>query len=316
MYKPIILILYNFAIGTAGLIYGVKLLSRGLESASFKTMEKILAFSSKNVLFSFIIGTLSTAAVQSSTAVTVITVGLVNSNIIKLPQAIGIIYGANIGTTITAQLISFDITFIALPLLLMGVLLKFFIRKSTGKNLSEAIIGFGLMLLGIKILNLGVPYVKQSEFMYKLFTSYGRNPFLAVLIGMITTMLIHSSSAAVGLTIVLFNAGLISLDSAIGLTLGDNIGTCVTAQIASIGTSMSAKRTAWAHTIYNIIGAVSILFVLIPFRKTVEYVTFTIGQDKTRLVANVHTIFNILSAVVFLPITKYYVKFIEWLIPE
>lgn len=312
----IILILYNFISGTACLIFGVKLLSIGLEKASSKAIEKFLSLSTKNILFGFITGTLSTAMIQSSTAVTVITVGLVNSGLMQLPQAMGIIYGANIGTTITAHLISVNLTAFSMPVLILGIILWLFSHKHTSKNLSLSLIGFGFMLIGICILNSGIPYVKQNPLIYRILKTYGQNPFIAVLIGIITTMLLHSSSAAVGLTVVLFNAGLINLDSAIGLMLGDNIGTCMTAQLASIGMSIAAKRVAYAHTMYNVIGSIAVLCVLIPFRTTVEHITFALGHDKIMLVANAHTIFNVLSASVFLPITHYYIKFIEWLLPE
>lgn len=316
MKNPVFIIVFNFIVGTLCLIYGVNSMSSGLEKANVSKMKKILTDFTRNVLSAFTAGILVTALVQSSTAITVITVGFVNSRLMTLSQAVGIIYGANIGTTVTAQLMAFKITKIALPLLILGFLVKMFAKRKSVKNLGMAIMGFGFMFAGINILNSGVPYIKESKFAYDLFKTYGQNPYMGLLIGMITTMLVHSSSATVGLTIVLFNANLISFDAALGLTLGDNIGTCITAQIASLGTSTSARRTAWAHTMYNIIGVLAAMFLLIPFSKLVENITYGIGQDKTRLVANAHTIFNVLSALVFLPITKYYVRFIEWMVPE
>jgi len=143
---------------------------------------------------------------------------------------------------------------------------------------------------------------------------YGKNPYLGMVIGMVATMLVHSSSATIGFTIVLFNSGFISFDAAIGFILGDNIGTCFTTLLVGIGATISAKRTAWAHTLYNIIGSLIALTLLAPFAFLVKSFTSMLGQDSLRLVANAHTLFNILSAIVFLPFTKYYVKFIEWIV--
>ncbi|MCX7711321.1 MAG: Na/Pi symporter [Clostridia bacterium] len=314
--NPLLIILFNFITGTACLMYGVNLMSTGLEKANLKAIKRLLSVWTDKTYKSFIAGTAITALVQSSTAVTVITVGLVDSGLMKLSQAVGIIFGANLGTTITAQLMSFNIGYLSIPVFLLGIAMRLFTRKPFLKSLSLSFIGFGFMFLGITVLNLGVPYIRESEYVFKLFSQYGQNPFIGLLIGMVTTMLVHSSSATVGLTIVLFNSGLIGFESAIGLTLGDNIGTCITAQLASLGTSISARRTAWAHTLYNVIGVIIAVAVFIPFTELVKLITAVLGQDNSRLIANTHTVFNILSAMIFLPVTKYYVKFIESLIKD
>lgn len=314
--NPIWIILYNFIAGTLCLIIGVNLMSSGLEKANLRAIKNALTRLTGKTLYALIVGTVITALVQSSTAATVITVGFVNSGIMKLSQAIGIIYGANIGTTVTAQLMSFRVTYIAYPVLILGFMGQFLFKKSSAKNICRAMMGFGLMFTGISILNSGAPFIKESQIAHDLFCRYGGNPFIGLLIGMFSTMLVHSSSATVGLTIVLFNANLISFEAAIGLTLGDNIGTCITAQVASLGTSIAARRTAWAHTLYNVIGVLSVLLLFIPFLEFVKYITHSLGQDSTRLVANTHTVFNLLSAIVFLPFTKLYIRFIEWVIPE
>lgn len=310
----LLIIIFNFITGTLCLIYGVDMMSKGLEKANTESLKKVLTTFTGSVIPAFFTGTIVTALVQSSTAVTVITVGLVNSGVMKLTQAVGIIYGANIGTTITAQLMAFKLTKLAFPLLIIGAFIRLVSGKQPYKSISEALLGFGFMFLGINILNSGVPFIRESQEAYNLFKEYGRNQYIGLLIGMVTTMLVHSSSATVGLTIVLFNSGLISFEAALGLTLGDNVGTCITAQLASLGTSVSARRTAWAHTLYNVIGVGLAIVFLSPFSHLVKYLTFTLGQDTTRLVANTHTVFNLLSAVLFLPLTKYYVKFIELVI--
>lgn len=315
MNNPVFILLFNFVTGTACLMYGVNEMSTGLEHMNLQKIKSALAKLTGRLIPAVITGTVITALVQSSTAVTVITVSLVNSGLMKLPQAVGIIYGANIGTTVTAQLMSFKVTDLALPVLAAGLLIRMISKRASVKNFGKAVMGFGFMFLGITILNLGVPYIKESSYVYELFKAYGTNPYLGLVLGMATTMLVHSSSATVGLTIVLFNAGLISFEAALGLTLGDNIGTCITAQLASLGSNLQARRAAWSHTFYNVLGVTAAVIFLLPFSGLVQHVTAMLGQDHTRLVANAHTVFNVLSAAVFLPVTKYYVRFITWVIP-
>lgn len=310
-------IAFNLFGGTALLMYGVDFMGGGLEKASGRLMKKILAVLTKNIFIAFFVGTVITMLVQSSTAITVMTVGFVNAGMMNLTQAVGIIYGTNIGTTITAQLMSLKLTYIALPVVAIGFFLMSFAKKESTKNIGQAVMGFGLMFLGLKTLNASLPYIKDSETARQLFLQYGQNPMLGLFVGMITTMLIHSSSATVALTISLFSADLISFQAAIGLTLGDNIGTCVTAQLASLKANTAARRAAWAHTLYNIIGVLVAIIVLKPFTGVIEWITFSLlNEPKAFLVANTHTIFNIISALVFLPITKYYVRFLERIIPD
>ena len=297
------------------LIYGVKLLSRGLEGANTKRLEKFLSLSAGKLILAFITGTVSTALLQSSTAVTVITVSLVDSGLMKLTQAVGIIYGANIGTTVAAQFMSLKLTGFGVPVAIAGSAVMLLSERNTVRNLGMAFAGLGFMLAGINILSTGAPYIKESEIACRLFGKYGKNPYMGLFIGTAATMLVQSSSATVGLAIVLFNAGLISFEAAVGLIMGDNIGTCATAQLASIGAGTAARRTAWAHTMYNILGAAAVMVFLGPFAELVRSITHLIGQDRSKLVANTHAIFNILSAAAFLPVTKYYVMFIEWMVP-
>jgi phosphate:Na+ symporter len=310
-------IIFNLFGGTALLMYGVDFMGGGLEKASGKVMKKILAVLTKNIYVAFFVGTFITMLVQSSTAITVMTVGFVNAGLMNLTQAVGIIYGTNIGTTITAQLMSLKLTHIALPVVAIGFFIMVTARKDSTKNIGQSIMGFGLMFLGLKTLNASLIYIKDSETARQLFLQYGHNPMLGLFVGMIATMLVQSSSATVALTISLFSADLISFQAAIGLTLGDNIGTCATAQLASLKANIAARRAAWAHTLYNIIGVLVALIVLKPFTSVIEWLTFAVlNEPKEFLVANTHTFFNIISALVFLPITKYYVRFLEKIIPE
>ena len=308
--------------GTALLMYGVDKMGTGLEKASGEMMRKILSVLTGKVWSAFLVGTFLTALVQSSTAITVLTIGFVNAGLMKLPQAIGIIYGANIGTTITAQLMAFsfrlELTDIALPVLGVGFAISLLSKNKTPKNFGDAVMGFGMMFLGLRILNSGVPFMQSNETLRFFFLNYASVPWIAILLGVVATAAVHSSAATVGLVMVLGQAGLLDLSSAICVMFGDNIGTCITAQLASVQGNVHARRTAWAHTLYNIIG-VLIAWILLPwFTHIVAVATdyFQPGGDIAVQIANSHTIFNIFSAVVFLPLTKYYVKFLETVIRD
>ncbi len=303
--------------GTALLMYGVEKMGEGLENAAGNFMRKILSVLTGNVFSAFFVGIFATVLVQSSTAITVLTVGFVNAGLMKLSQAIGIIYGANIGTTVTAQLMAFSFHFkltdIALPVLGIGFAISYFSKNTTLKHIGEAMFGFGMMFLGLKILNSGIPFMKDNETMKFFFETYASNPFVGVLLGMMATAMVHSSSATVGLVMVLGQAGLIDINTAIYIMLGDNIGTCITAQLASLTGNINARRTAWAHTLYNTFGVVLAMLIFPLFVSIVVGFTakFTPGGDISVQIANSHTIFNVISALIFLPFTTLYVKFLE-----
>jgi len=306
--------------GTALLMYGVDTMGEGLERASGAMMKKLLSILTGKVWSAFLVGTFLTALVQSSTAITVLTVGFVNAGLMKLPQAIGIIYGANIGTTITAQLMAFSFNFklteVALPVLGIGFTINYFAKNRTIKNFGQALMGFGMMFLGLKILNQGIPFMQQSPTLRYFFETYASIPIIGILLGAVATAMVHSSAATVGLVMILGQAELIDLTSAVAIMLGDNIGTCITAQLASLSGNIHARRTAWAHTLYNIFGVIIVALVLPYFVRLIEITTayFQPNGDIGTQIANSHTLFNILSAIVFLPITKYYVKFLETII--
>jgi Na/Pi-cotransporter len=300
--------------GTALLMYGVDLMTDGLQKASGGLIKKALSVLTGRLWSAFLTGTFITAAVQSSTAVTVLTVNLVNSGLMGLKQAVGVIYGANIGTTITAQLIAFRLTDIALPVIGAGFIIMYFSKKDGIKYIGQGILGCGILFLGLKFLDMGVPYLRSSPMAAAFFQHYGSNIFVSVIIGMLATMVIQSSSATVGITMALAGAGLITIDGAIGFMLGDNIGTCLTAQIAAAAGSISARRTAWAHTFYNIIGVLIALIAIKPFIALIRLLSPGMGIE--RQIANSHTMFNVLSAFIFLPMTDLYVKFIKTIVTD
>lgn len=319
---------FNLIGGTALLMYGVDKLGDGLEKASGNVMKKILTVLTGRLMSAFAVGTILTAIVQSSTAITVLTVGFVNAGLMNLSQAIGIIYGANIGTTITAQIFaasySFKLTTYALPILGSGFLISYMAKKPTVKSVGSAIMGFGMMFQGLALLNSGKDFLSSSATVKHFFDTYATIPIVGIALGMMVTALIHSSSATVALVMVLGQAGLLgsdpqmALQTAICIMFGDNIGTCVTAQLASLKANVNARRTAWAHTLYNIIG-VLIAWLFLPF--FVQFISHFTSilmrtSDINIQIANSHTVFNVLSAVVFLPFTKYYVRFLETIIRD
>ncbi len=306
--------------GTALLMFGVDMMGAGLQKASGEMMRKMLSILTDKVWGAFLVGTFLTALVQSSTAITVLTVGFVNAGLMKLPQAVGIIYGANIGTTITAQLMAFSFKFklteIALPVLGIGFAISQTAKNKTLTSIGDALMGFGVMFLGLKILNQGIPFMRENETLRFFFENYASIPMIGILLGMVATALVHSSAATVGLVIVLGQAGLIDLKAAICIMLGDNIGTCITAQIASLSGTINARRTAWAHTIFNSAGVILVAVILPYFIVLIEKLTLLIQPygDIGSQIANSHTLFNLITALVFLPFTKQYVKILETVI--
>ncbi|SHH84954.1 Na/Pi cotransporter family protein [Sporanaerobacter acetigenes] len=303
--------------GTALLMYGVDKMGEGLEKASGDMMKKILSVLTGKVWGAFLVGAFLTAIVQSSTAITILTVGFVNAGLMNLSQAVGIIYGANIGTTITAQLMAFSFKFkltdIALPVLGVGFGIQNLSKNKKLQNIGQALMGFGMMFLGLKILNSGIPFLKESESLKYFFTQYASIPIVGILLGAFVTAMVHSSAATVGLVMVLAQAGLLDIQSAICIMLGDNIGTCLSAQLASLNGNINGRRTAWAHTFYNLFGVIITLVALPLFVKFVVIVTARIqpASDISAQIANSHTLFNLVNSLIFLPLTKYYVAFLN-----
>ena len=291
-------------------IYGMHLMGEGLHKAAGNKLRKILKSLTINSVVATILGTVVTALIQSSSATTVLAIGFVNAGLMTINQTIGIILGANIGTTITAQIIAFQLTDYALPILGIGFALKFFCKKKLWKDMGEFLLGFGILFLGLSIMTSVVKPFAQNPAIREAFIRYSSNTFLGLAMGFIVTAILQSSSATTGIVIALATVNLITLDGVIPIILGCNIGTCVTALLASIGTSINAKRTAWAHVFFNIIGSVLFVIFLQPFK----FLVIHTSTDLVRQCANAHTLFNLIAAFLFLPFTNIYVKFIKKII--
>ncbi|WP_084124094.1 Na/Pi cotransporter family protein [Anaerocolumna jejuensis] len=313
--REVITIIMNFITGSLLIITGVSTMGGTLERANSKLLNKTISLFSKNRWTAFFTGIFLTGLVQSSTAVTILTVSLVDSGIMKLEAAVSIVYGANIGTTFNAQFMSLHISQYAWYILIAGCILSFG-TVARLKTAGTVIAGAGLMFSGLDLMSKSVMILKDNSFLAQWMQDHSENIFLCLVTGLVFTMLAQSSSATVGMTILLFNNGLLPFASAVALTLGDNIGSCIIAQIASIKSGTAGKRVALAHTLYNVLG-VAVAFLLLPqFCGAVLVATRHLGQDSSHLVANTHTIFNLLSAMLFLPISKYYVQLLRFILPD
>jgi phosphate:Na+ symporter len=299
-------------VGGLGLfIFGIHLMGTGLHKAAGDRMRKILAALTTMPFVGMLVGVGVTSIIQSSSATTVMLVGFVNAGLMTLRQAIGVVMGANIGTTVTAQLIAFKLTDYALPIIGVGMALNLFARKKFYKNVGEFLFGFGILFLGLNILTGTVKPFGTSESVRNAFIIFSKSPLTGIATGMIVTMIIQSSSVTVGLVLALASVGLIDLKGAIPLILGDNIGTCITALLASIGTTISARRTAIAHVTFNVTG-VLLFFPFLPFYQKLVAITAT---DIMRQCANAHTMFNVTMTIIFLPLAGIMARMIEKAVP-
>ncbi|MGA1842927.1 MAG: Na/Pi cotransporter family protein [bacterium] len=295
-------------IGGLGLfVYGIHLMGEGLHKAAGNKIRHILKTLTTNPLMATFVGAVVTALIQSSSATTVLAVGFVNAGLMTLSQTVGVIFGANIGTTVTAQIIAFKLTDYALPILGIGFMLNFFCSKKIWKDIGIFLLGFGMLFLGLSIMTKVVKPFSGNPMIRESFIKYSNNTLFAVLMGIIVTGFLQSSSATTGIVLALATVNLITLDGAIPLILGCNIGTCITAVLASIGTSINAKRTALAHVFFNVIGSVIFLILLKPFK----FLVIHTSTDLVRQCANAHTLFNIIGTAIFLPFAGVYTKFIQ-----
>lgn len=302
-------------LGGLGLfLYGMNLMAQGLQNSAGDKLKRIIELLTSNVIMGVLVGTVVTAIIQSSSATTVMVVGFVNAGIMTLNQAIGVIMGANIGTTVTAQLVSFNLEGLAPVSLGIGIILYLFSSKSSIKNIAEILLGFGILFTGMEFMKDAVKPLAQYQGFTNALISFGQRPILGLLLGFAITGIVQSSSASMGMLIALATQGLIPLTSALPILYGDNIGTCVTSLISSIGASRNAKRAAVMHLLFNLIGSLLFLFVL---NRPISYIVTRINPtDAARQIANAHTLFNLINVVLLLPFAKYIVKLAMKLIPD
>ena len=314
-------LLFGLLGGLGLFLFGMKILSEGLQKIAGERMRQILGALTNNRIVGTLVGIAVTAIIQSSSATTVMVVGFVNAGLMSLVQSIGVVMGANIGTTVTAQLIAFKITKYALPAIGIGAGLKLFSKNRQYVYIGEIILGFGILFFGLATMKQAFDPLKSSEEFRQLFLLVGDYKLLGVLIGALLTVIVQSSSATIGITLALATSGLISFEASVALILGENIGTTITANLAAIGTNVAARRTAFAHFLFNFLGTVYILLLLPVYMKFIvsitpgdaDFVVQTQAQAQSfsaaigdkpyiaRHIANTHTMFNIINVLVFLP---------------
>ncbi len=304
-------------IGGLGLfLYGMNLMGEGLQKSTGPKLEKAIELLTSNVVMGVLVGAVVTGIIQSSGATTVMVVGFVNAGIMTLFQAIGVIMGANIGTTVTAQLVSFDASILSSIALGVGIVLYMIGSKSKPnlKNISEILIGFAILFIGMEFMKDAVAPLSQYEGFRNILTGLADHPLLALLAGFAMTTCLQSSSASMGILIALSSQGLIPLAGALPILYGDNIGSCTTSLISSFGANKNAKRAALMHLCFNVIG--TILFMLILNKPISMVVTHLDPTDTARQIANSHSLFNLANVCILLPFSKYIVKLAMFLIPD
>ncbi len=292
-------------------IYGIHLMGEGLQNAAGDRMRRLLKALTSNTLAGTAVGAGITAIIQSSSATTVMVVGFVNAGLMGLEQSIGVIFGANIGTTITAQIIAFKLTNYAFPAIAIGACLYLFVNKRFLKFFGLFLLGFGILFLGLNTMTSVIKPFSDNPAVIDIFVSFSKNPALAILTGAVVTAIFQSSSVSTGIIITLASLGLIDLQGAIPLIFGCNIGTCITAILASIGTTISARRAALAHVLFNTLITLMFLPTLGFYYKLVA---LTSG-DIARQVANAHTIFNIVGTLILLPFAGVFARVVKKVLP-
>ncbi|MCC0633432.1 MULTISPECIES: Na/Pi cotransporter family protein [unclassified Clostridioides] len=295
-------------------LYGMNLMGEGLQKSAGTKLKKIIKLLTSNLFMGVLVGTGVTAVIQSSSATTVMVVGFVNAGIMTLKQAIGVIMGANIGTTVTAQLVSFDLTGMAPVALGIGIILYLFGNKPRIKNIAEILIGFGILFTGMDFMKMAVEPLKDYQGFTDLLVTFGNYPLLGLLLGFGITAIIQSSSASMGMLVALAAEGLIPLAAALPILYGQNIGTCVTSLLSSIGANKNARRAAMMHLIFNVLGTV--IFLVLLNKPIVNLVTSWDPSNVARQIANTHTLFNIISVLILLPFTKIIIKLAIKLVPD
>ena len=307
--------IFVFAGGLGMFLYGMNMMGDGLQKSAGNKLKRLLGYLTNNRLMSVLVGVVVTAIIQSSSATTVMVVGFVNAGIMQLGQAVGVIMGANIGTTVTAWLVSmgewsklFKPDFFAPVLIAFGAFVLLVFKDKKKRNIAEIVIGLGLLFIGLKFMSDVIkPYAQTEDSVFKqAFVVLGHNPLLGILTGTVVTAIIQSSSASVGILQTLAMAGVVNWQSAVFITLGQNIGTCITALLSGIGASKTAKRAAAIHLFFNVIGAIAIgtiMYIIFRFQPT-----FAVANINSTQISIFHTVFNLTNTIILFPFANGLVK--------
>lgn len=294
-------------------LYGMKLMSDGLENIAGEKLKGILEKITSNKIMGVLVGIVVTAIIQSSSAVTVMVVSFVNAGLMTLTQATGVILGSNIGTTITAQMVSFKLEIIAPIFIGVGAIVMIGAKRKKVKDLAYIALGFGILFMGMGLMSASLKPVSELDIFNNFILLVANNPILGVLIGMLMTAILQSSSATTGILVALGASGNIDMNVAFPIVLGCNIGTCITAILAGLTANRTAKKAALLHLFFNIFGTI----IFLPFSdKVVMIVQYLTPDSVARQIANAHTIFNIVITILILPISKYFVNLVNKILPD
>ena len=299
-------------LGGLGLfLFGIQIMASGMQKAAGDRFRRILEVLTNKPVIGVMTGILVTILVQSSSTASVMVVGFANAGLMNLSQAISVIIGANIGTTVTAQIVSFKIGVIAFPAIGIGSLLNFFGRRRFQRYLGQTVLGFGLLFLGMTTMSNGMMPLRELDAFHNMLTQFSVYPILGIIAGAIFTALIQSSSAATGVIIALTLQDLVPFHAAVPLVLGTNVGTSITAILAGIGANVAARRAAVAHVLFNVIGVILALIFLQPFTSVLVETATTVPRQ----VANTHTAFNLFNTIIFLAFLKYFTRLVCIIVP-
>lgn len=293
--------LFQFLGGLGIFLYGINKMGNGLQKSAGEKLRDILDRFTSNPIMGVLTGIVVTGLIQSSSATTVITVGLVSAGFMTLRQAIGVIMGANIGTTVTAFIIGIDIGEFSLPIIAVGAVLIFFFKNKKINNFGQIVFGFGALFYGLELMSEGMKPLRSLEAFHELTVNMSELPILGVIIGTVFTFIVQSSSATVGILQGIYAKGLIELKAALPVLFGDNIGTTITAILASIGASVTAKRAAATHVLFNVIGTIIFMIFLQPFTALVAWIQESLALNPKMAIAFAHGIFNSTNTVIQLP---------------
>lgn len=304
--------IFQFIGGLGIFLFGIKYMGDGLQQAAGDRLRDILDRFTTNPLMGVLAGMLVTVLIQSSSGTTALTVGLVSAGFMTLRQAIGVIMGANIGTTVTAFIIGIKIGEYALPIMAVGAILLFFFKNKKVHSLGQVIFGFGMLFFGLELMSSGMKPLRSLESFQELMVSMSDNPILGIVVGTVFTLIVQSSSATIGILQELFGQGAIDLQAALPVLFGDNIGTTITAVLAAIGTSIAARRAALVHVIFNIVGTIIFTILLVPFTSLIQYFQTSLNLNPEMTIAFAHGTFNVTNAVIQFP----FIAVLAWIVTK
>jgi phosphate:Na+ symporter len=307
--------LFEFLGGLGIFLFGIKYMGDGLQKSAGDRLRDILDRFTTNPLMGVLAGIFVTVLLQTSSGTTAITVGLVSAGFMSLRQAIGVIMGANIGTTVTAFIIGIDIGEYALPIIALGAILLFFFKSKKTHNIGQLVFGFGALFYGLELMSAGMKPLRGLEAFHELTVQMSDNPILGVVIGTLFTVIVQSSSATIGILQGLFGDGLITLDAALPVLFGDNIGTTITAILAAIGTSVAARRAAATHVLFNLIGTLIFMILLRPFTSLIIMIAGSMNLNPEMTIAFAHGIFNTTNTLIQFPFIAGLAYIVTKLIP-